>query len=154
MRDPSLLVTRPTASDPTLAPTGRDLFYLLAPAPNLAAGAVDWPTAGNAYAESIIDTVGDRLLPELRDSADVLDVVTPLDWARQGMAAGTPFALAHTFGQTGRSGRQTWFAASTMPCWRGRRPFPASVCRPRSSPGGLPPIASPAACADKHATLT
>ena len=22
-------------------------------------------------------------------------------WARQGMAAGTPFALAHTFGQTG-----------------------------------------------------
>lgn len=101
MRDPSLLVTRPTASDPTLAPTGRDLFYLLAPAPNLAAGAVDWPTAGNAYAESIIDTVGDRLLPELRNSADVLDVVTPLDWERQGMAAGTPFALAHTFGQTG-----------------------------------------------------
>jgi phytoene desaturase len=28
-------------------------------------------------------------------------VVTPADWADQGMAAGTPFASAHTFGQTG-----------------------------------------------------
>ena len=28
-------------------------------------------------------------------------MVTPADWARQGMAAGTPFALAHTFAQTG-----------------------------------------------------
>ena len=29
------------------------------------------------------------------------ELVTPLDWERQGMAAGTPFALAHTFAQTG-----------------------------------------------------
>ncbi len=28
-------------------------------------------------------------------------MVTPADWARQGMVAGTPFALAHTFAQTG-----------------------------------------------------
>jgi phytoene desaturase len=28
-------------------------------------------------------------------------LVTPLDWQGQGMAANTPFALAHTFGQTG-----------------------------------------------------
>ena len=28
-------------------------------------------------------------------------MITPLDWERQGMAAGTPFALAHTFAQTG-----------------------------------------------------
>jgi phytoene desaturase len=31
----------------------------------------------------------------------VLHVVNPADWARQGMIAGTPFALAHTFAQTG-----------------------------------------------------
>jgi len=30
-----------------------------------------------------------------------LHVVDPAGWARQGMSAGTPFALAHTFGQTG-----------------------------------------------------
>jgi phytoene desaturase len=28
-------------------------------------------------------------------------LVTPLDWQAQGMAAGTPVALAHAFGQTG-----------------------------------------------------
>ena len=31
----------------------------------------------------------------------VEEMVTPLDWQAQGMAAGTPFALAHTFAQTG-----------------------------------------------------
>jgi phytoene desaturase len=28
-------------------------------------------------------------------------VVTPADWARQGMVAGTPFSFAHSFGQSG-----------------------------------------------------
>ncbi|MGZ4582807.1 MAG: phytoene desaturase family protein [Mycobacterium sp.] len=101
MQDPSLLVTRPTASDPALAPAGRDLLYVLAPAPNLDRGTVDWAAVRGAYTETLIDDVTRRLLPGLRDEATVLDVVTPADWARQGMAAGSPFALAHTFGQTG-----------------------------------------------------
>jgi phytoene desaturase len=101
MRDPSLLVTRPTAGDPTLAPAGRDLLYALAPAPNLSRGAVDWSSAGDAYADTIVDTIQERLLPDLRGDAEVLHVTNPADWQRQGMAAGTPFALAHTFAQTG-----------------------------------------------------
>lgn len=101
MRDPSLLVTRPTAGDATLAPEGRDLLYVLAPAPNLDRGTIDWATAGDRYVEDMIARVGDRLLPGLPCDATVLGVVTPADWARQGMAAGSPFALAHTFGQTG-----------------------------------------------------
>jgi phytoene desaturase len=28
-------------------------------------------------------------------------ITTPADWARQGLAAGTPFGAAHTFFQTG-----------------------------------------------------
>ena len=101
MQDPSLLVTRPTASDPALAPAGRDLLYVLAPAPNLDRGTIDWAGVGSAYVGNLMDHVADRLLPGLREDATVLDVVTPADWARQGMAAGSPFALAHTFGQTG-----------------------------------------------------
>ncbi len=101
MRDPSLLVTRPTASDPSLAPAGHDLFYVLAPAPNLARGVVDWSRIGDAYADQLLDVVAARLVPGLRDGAKVLHVVNPADWARQGMVAGTPFALAHTFAQTG-----------------------------------------------------
>ena len=101
MSDPSLLVTRPTAGDPSLAPPGRDLLYILAPAPNLDVGVVNWAAEGDAYAHRVVAKAAERLLPGLAENADVLDVVTPADWARQGMAAGTPFALAHTFAQTG-----------------------------------------------------
>ncbi len=101
MRDPSLLVTRPTASDPALAPDGHDLLYVLAPAPNLDRADIDWASVGASYVDNLIDHVAARLLPGLGDNATVLDIVTPADWARQGMAAGSPFALAHTFGQTG-----------------------------------------------------
>ncbi len=101
MTDPSLLVTRPTASDPSLAPTDRDLLYVLAPAPNLSRGHVDWSRTGGAYADGLLGVVQDRLLPGVRDDARLLHVDTPADWARQDMTAGTPFALAHTFAQTG-----------------------------------------------------
>jgi phytoene desaturase len=100
MRDPSLLVTRPTASDPSLAPPGRDLLYVLAPAPNTAVGRVDWDASGSAYVEEMLGAVTERL-PQLGDDLELLHAVTPADWSRQGMAAGTPFALAHTFSQTG-----------------------------------------------------
>jgi phytoene desaturase len=101
MSDPSLLVTRPTASDPRLAPDGRDLLYVLAPAPNLARGDIDWARTGDGYAQSLLDVVAERLWPGVSDGAQILHVDTPADWARQGMESGTPFALAHTFAQTG-----------------------------------------------------
>jgi phytoene desaturase len=100
MTDPSLLVTRPTASDPSLAPAGRDLLYVLAPTPNTWVGRVDWPNHRDAYTEQMLDVVRDRL-PGFAQDAEILHVVDPDDWSRQGMLAGTPFALAHTFGQTG-----------------------------------------------------
>ncbi|CAN5457318.1 hypothetical protein BH10ACT9_BH10ACT9_21850 [soil metagenome] len=100
MSDPSLLVTRPTASDRSLAPPGRDLLYILAPTPNTAVGQVDWATTGPAYTDHMLDTVSQRL-PELGKDAEILHVTDPADWASQGMLAGTPFALAHTFTQTG-----------------------------------------------------
>ena len=101
MSDPSLLVTMPTAGDPTLAPPGRDLLFVLAPCPNLEVGKVNWAVEGDTYARQMLAIAAERLLPGLDQDADVLDVVTPADWARQGMLAGSPFALAHTFAQTG-----------------------------------------------------
>ena len=100
MGDPSLLVTRPTATDPSLAPPGRDLLYILAPAPNTEVGHIDWDATSSAYVDEMIGAVTARL-PQLGDDLELLHVVTPADWGRQGMAAGTPFALAHTFSQTG-----------------------------------------------------
>ncbi len=101
MSDPSLLVTRPTATDPALAPDGSDLLYILAPAPNLARGQIDWDRTGQGYADTLAATVAGRLLPGLRDQISVRHVVTPADWARQGLVAGTPFSFAHSFAQSG-----------------------------------------------------
>ena len=65
MNDPSLLVTRPTATDPGLAPDGADLLYILAPVPNLARGRIDWSATAGAYAEPARHHRGQRLLPGL-----------------------------------------------------------------------------------------
>ncbi|PXX56343.1 phytoene desaturase [Nocardia tenerifensis] len=99
MSDPSLLLTRATAGDPSLAPPGRELLYLLAPAPNLQRGQIDWDSFGDDYAARILDIAQAR--SHALRNAEVLRIVTPADWARKDMLAGSPFALAHTFAQTG-----------------------------------------------------
>ncbi len=101
MTDPSLLITRPTATDSTLAPSGRELLYVLAPCPNLHTAPLDWATLGSAYRDEIVSTLEHRGLDELSDAIEVEQLVTPADWAAQGLAAGTPFSAAHTFAQTG-----------------------------------------------------
>ncbi len=100
MSDPSLLVTNPTRTDPGLAPQGREVYYVLAPAPNTQAG-LDWPRIGEAYTDDLLRVLAGRGYPGLDAAVDVRQVVTPADWARQGLAAGTPFAAAHTFAQSG-----------------------------------------------------
>ncbi|MFB9430891.1 phytoene desaturase family protein [Streptoalloteichus tenebrarius] len=99
MTDPSLLVSTPTSTDPGLAPEGRHLHFVLAPCPNLQAGPLDWSRLTPAYVEEIRDVLGRRGLPAA--DGELLHVSTPLDWAAQGHAAGTPFSAAHTFAQTG-----------------------------------------------------
>lgn len=101
MSDPSLLISRPTATDPSLAPPGHHLHYVLAPCPNTTTGAHDWAAVGPAYRDLLLDELDRRGLHGLEDSIDTEHLVTPADWAAQGHAAGTPFSVAHTFAQTG-----------------------------------------------------
>ncbi|MGW1678974.1 phytoene desaturase family protein [Saccharopolyspora sp. NPDC002376] len=101
MSDPSLLVTRPTTTDPTLAPEGRELHYVLAPCPNLATGDFDWDRIGPAYRDELLRALERRGFTDFGSSIEVQELVTPADWAAQGHAAGTPFSAAHTFPQTG-----------------------------------------------------
>ncbi|MEV5712621.1 phytoene desaturase family protein [Amycolatopsis mediterranei] len=99
MSDPSLLITRPTAADPGLAPPGRQLYSLLAPVPNLDRGPADWATETDAYAEEVLDVARARLLPGFEP--EFTHVIGPAEWADRGLVAGTPFSYAHSFGQTG-----------------------------------------------------
>jgi phytoene desaturase len=109
MSDPSLLITRPTATDPQLAPDGTDMLFVLAPCPNTDrqprdGGRLDWARDGPRYRDELLAVLAERDHPGLGDIAGDIEVsrlITPADWAADGLAAGTPFALAHTFGQTG-----------------------------------------------------
>jgi phytoene desaturase len=101
MSDPSLLLTRPTATDPSLAPPGHHLSYLLAPCPNTARAQLDWARVGPAYAQELTRVLASRGMPELTGPMEVSRLVTPADWAAGGLAAGTPFSVAHTVAQTG-----------------------------------------------------
>lgn len=97
MPDPSILVTLHSLDDASLAPEGHSSIYVLEPTPNLD-GRIDWSKER------------DRITDDLRARVATLgyptDVVVermydPLDWEALGMERGTPFALAHTFRQTG-----------------------------------------------------
>jgi phytoene desaturase len=100
MSDPSLLVTNPTRSDPALAPPGREAYYVLAPTPNLTAG-IDWASTGPRYRDELVAVLEARGYVDFEAGIEVERLVTPADWGAMGLAAGAPFAAAHTFAQTG-----------------------------------------------------
>ncbi|GAA2111807.1 phytoene desaturase family protein [Microlunatus panaciterrae] len=97
MPDPSRLVTIPSLDDPGLAPEGCSTLYVLEPVPNLS-GRVDWRTETGPMRDRLHAFLGQHGYP---DDVVTEEIVTPAEWQRLGMQAGTPFALAHTFGQTG-----------------------------------------------------
>jgi phytoene desaturase len=102
MSDPSLLVSNASRTDPTAAPPGRHTYYVLAPTPNLAVAPLDWRGGlGRRYADELVGVLERRGYAGFGAGVEVDRVVTPADWAAQGMAAGTPFAAAHTLRQTG-----------------------------------------------------
>ncbi|MGE3810645.1 MAG: phytoene desaturase family protein [Candidatus Nanopelagicales bacterium] len=100
MSDPSILVTNPTHSDPSLAPDGKEIYYVLFPTPNLDAD-IDWRTTGPRYRDEVVRTLEERGYIGFGDAIEVEHVTTPLDWAERGMERGAPFAAAHSFQQTG-----------------------------------------------------
>jgi phytoene desaturase len=114
MTDPSLLVSMPSRTDRSLAPDGGQVLSIVAPTPNLDRRSggnpdLDWTALGPHYRDEVLATLEARGWTGLTGAIEVEEMATPLDWAAQGMAAGTPFALAHTFGQTGP------FRTSTLP---------------------------------------
>ncbi|MGB8652339.1 MAG: phytoene desaturase family protein [Mycobacteriales bacterium] len=100
MSDPSVLVTNPSRSDPSLAPPGKQSYYVLVPTPNLDAG-IDWDIVGPRYRDEVVARLEAMGYVGFGDALEVEHVTTPADWAARGMERGAPFASAHTFRQTG-----------------------------------------------------
>ena len=97
MSDPSRLVTVPSLDDPGLAPAGHSTLYVLEPVPHLGAR-IDWESESGPARERLHRFLSGQGYP---DDVVTERLVTPRDWAAQGMELGTPFSLAHTFFQTG-----------------------------------------------------
>ncbi|MEV0806509.1 phytoene desaturase family protein [Micromonospora sp. NPDC050200] len=102
MTDPSLLVTNPSRTDPAVAPAGRHTYYVLAPVPNLERAPFDWRgDLSRRYADQLVRTLEERGYVGFGAGIEVRRTITPAEWEEQGMAAGTPFAAAHSLFQTG-----------------------------------------------------
>ncbi|GAB0106871.1 phytoene desaturase family protein [Nocardia sp. JMUB6875] len=117
MSDPSLLLTRPALTDPSLyidraeqhidnAGHLRDTvrhepLSLLAPCPNLDAAPLGWDQLTPFYLRELLQTLEERGYQGISEHFRIDHVDTPRTWQAQGMLAGTPFSAAHLFRQTG-----------------------------------------------------
>ena len=100
-RDASWFLSVPTVTDPGLAPPGAEIGFYLLPEPNLHGERVAWDerrVEELATAQQRLENAG---YGPVGQATVCSEVVTPADWERQGMAAGTPFAVSHHFLQTG-----------------------------------------------------
>lgn len=97
MADPARLVTVSSLGEPQLAPDGAHTLYVLEPVPNLD-GHVDWRVEREPMRERLMGFLEREGYPT---GVVTERLVTPVEWQQLGMAAGTPFALAHLFRQTG-----------------------------------------------------
>ncbi len=100
MADPSILVSNPTATDPSLAPAGKQSYYVLAPTPNTTFG-IDWDDVGPRYRDEVVHRLEAMGYVGFGDSIEVEHLTTPADWEARGMIDGSPFSSAHSFSQTG-----------------------------------------------------
>ncbi len=98
--DPSFLVSNPTRSDRSLAPAGREIYYVLFMTPNLHGGQ-DWARLRGPFRDAMVAALEDEGYAGFGDAVEVEHLTTPLDWQARGLEMGAPFAAAHSFTQTG-----------------------------------------------------
>lgn len=126
MTDPSLLVTNPSRSDPSLAPDGKQIYYVLFPTPNLDAD-IDWRAVGPRYRDEVVRVLEERGYIGFGDAIEVENITTPLDWEARGMERGRPLpprtrSCRPAPSDRATSGGRTW-------CSPARAPSPGSGYR-------------------------
>jgi phytoene desaturase len=99
--EPSFHLNVPTITDPTLAPPGHSLLYVLAPMPNLEAN-IEWDKAAPLVREKLISRLERIIDPNLRQQIVWERQYSPPDWeADINATLGTAFgSLSHGFFQS------------------------------------------------------
>ncbi|QGG48741.1 phytoene desaturase family protein [Heliorestis convoluta] len=99
--DPALYVYSPTKIDPTVAPEGKEVIYVLCPVPNLDSS-INWQESVPIYREKILDKLERSGLTDLRKHIDFERIYTPETFnARFNTYQGSGFGLAPTLFQSG-----------------------------------------------------
>ncbi len=110
--DPSIYVSRPTATDPSLAPAGVELVYVLVPTPTLESG-VDWHAELPAFRERAFARLARAGFADLSGRIVAETTLTPETFGRRyNLSHGSAFGLAATFCSRARSGRRSAPAAT------------------------------------------
>lgn len=92
--DFSLYLHSPCATDPGMAPPGGSTHYVLSPVPHMGTADIDWAKEGPAYADSILDYLEARYIPNLRRDLTVQRIFTPADFKSELNAhLGSAFSL-------------------------------------------------------------
>ncbi|MBB4857269.1 phytoene desaturase [Novosphingobium chloroacetimidivorans] len=93
-QDFSIYLHHPTVTDPAMAPAGKSTFYALVPVAHMGKLPVDWDEVGPILAGRIIDEVGRRLIPDIRDRIVTQFHYAPPDFATDLQAhLGSAFSL-------------------------------------------------------------
>jgi len=99
-KDFSLYLHRPTATDDTFAPTGKDSFYVLCPVPNLKAD-IDWEKEGPRLRDKIVNALSETIMPDLEKNIEEDFWMTPQDFKNDYRSMhGAGFSIAPIFSQS------------------------------------------------------
>tara|TARA_A100001015_G_scaffold197432_1_gene220146 strand:- start:1429 stop:2913 length:1485 start_codon:yes stop_codon:yes gene_type:complete len=99
-KDFSLYLHRPTATDETFAPSGKDSFYVLCPVPNLQAN-VNWKKEGPGLRNKIVEALSETIMPNLEKNIEEDFWMTPEDFKNDYRSMhGAGFSIAPIFSQS------------------------------------------------------
>lgn len=92
--DFSLYLHHPTATDKAMAPPGCSAFYVLSPVPHQGKFKGDWESFAPVYADRILTSLEERLIPGLKADLVTMRTFTPQDFAVELNAhLGSAFSL-------------------------------------------------------------
>ena len=100
-KDPSFYTYIPTKTDPSLAPKGKNILYILVPVPNLE-GNNNWETGIKSIRKKILSKLKSEYNIDLTGCIETEQVFTPHDFeSKFNLTSGSAFGLTHHFFQSG-----------------------------------------------------
>ncbi|MFH0855596.1 MAG: phytoene desaturase family protein [Candidatus Omnitrophota bacterium] len=100
-QDPSFYVHVPTVTDQSLAPPGKDIFYILVPLPNLLKSKEDFSKHEDRLRKGVIERINQRLKIDLEPLIEVEHRFYPRDFTKKyNIKYAATFGLAHNLRQS------------------------------------------------------